>query len=362
MSDVLVIAYPPSHIPVETPMKPTLLAAAAAIALPCALATTPAHAQQSVSAICSTDRSWCDQAAKEFTAATGIRVAQVHKPTGEALAQLRAEASNPRTDIWWGGTGDPFLQGAEIGLLEPYRPAYINDLHAWSVRQYASSGNMVGGFYTGPITFGVNTELLKKKKLPEPQCWADLAKPIYKGEIESSNPASSGGAYTILAGLVQLMGEEPAFDYMKALHKNITQYTRSSQAQAPNLAKGEATIAISFLHGWLPYIEQKHPIKSIAPCEGTSYEIGGIALVKGSRNLEAGRRYYDWLMSPEGQGAGGRASSLQTPANKKTVLDKRIPNTDSMRLVKYDFEKYGKAAERRRLVGRWEKEVAAAAK
>jgi iron(III) transport system substrate-binding protein len=325
-------------------------------------AVSPAWAQSSVTAICSTDRSWCDQAAKEFTTATGIRVLQVHKPTGEALAQIRAEANNPRTDIWWGGTGDPFLQAAEQGLLEAYRPAYINDLHAWSVRQYASSGNMVGGFYTGPITIGVNTELLKKKKLPEPKCWSDLIDPRYKGEIESSNPASSGGAYTILAGLVQLMGEDRAFDYMKALHKNITQYTRSSQAQAPSLAKGESSIGISFHHGWLPYIDQKYPIKGIAPCEGTSYEVGGIALIKGARNAEAGKRYYDWLMGPEGQGAGGRASSLQTPANKKTVLDKRIPKHDDIRLIRYDFEKYGKAAERRRLVARWEKEVAAASK
>ena len=43
---------------------------------------------------------------------------QVHKATGEALAQLRAEAANPKTDLWWGGTGDPYLQAAEVGLLD----------------------------------------------------------------------------------------------------------------------------------------------------------------------------------------------------------------------------------------------------
>ena len=74
------------------------------------------------------------------------------------------------------------------------------------------------------------TLLLKKKKLPEPKCWADVIKPEYKGEIEISHPASSGTAYTILAGLVQLMGEDQAFDYLKKLHKNISNYTRSGQA------------------------------------------------------------------------------------------------------------------------------------
>ena len=138
----------------------------------------------SIHAICSTDQGWCELAASEFQKSTGIKVLQTRKPTGEALAQLRAEAANPKTDLWWGGTGDPFLQAAESSLLEPYRPAYINDLHSWSVRQYAMSGNMVGGFYTSAIGFGFNTDLLKKKKLPAPQCWSDLIKPIYKGDIE----------------------------------------------------------------------------------------------------------------------------------------------------------------------------------
>ena len=93
----------------------------------------------------------------------------MRKATGEALAQLRAEAANPKTDLWWGGTGDPFLQAAEIGLLDPYRPAYLNDLHGWAVRQYAMSGNLVGGFYTSAIGFGWNEDVLKKKNLPAPQ-------------------------------------------------------------------------------------------------------------------------------------------------------------------------------------------------
>jgi iron(III) transport system substrate-binding protein len=322
------------------------------------LACSTGQAQvQTVNAICSTDQSWCELAAKEFSQATGIKVLQTHKATGEALAQVRAEAANPKTDLWWGGTGDPFLQAAEIGLLEPYRPAYLNDLHGWSVRQYAMTQNMVGGFYTSAIGFGWNTEVLKKKKLAEPKCWADVIRPEYKGEIEISHPASSGTAYTVLAGLVQLMGEEQAFDYMKKLHKNVTNYTRSGQAQAPNVAKGEVALGISFIFGFEGWRLNKYPVKTAAPCEGTSYEVGGIALIKGARNKAAALRYYDWLMSPAGQAIGARANSLQVPANKSFKPDARIPLMDNVRLIKYDFEKYGKATERKRLIERWQREV-----
>ena len=334
-----------------------LIAVSLGLALTCGLLHAQTGGQGTVNAICSTDQAWCELAAQEFTRSTGVKVLQTRKATGEALAQLRAEANNPKTDIWWGGTGDPFLQAAEVGLLEPYRPAYINDLYGWSVRQYAMTQNMVGGFYTSAVGFGWNTELLKKKKLPEPKCWADMIKPEYKGDIEISHPASSGTAYTILAGLVQMMGEEPAFDYMKKLHKNISSYTRSGTAQAPDVAKGEVAVGISFIFGFEGWRLNKYPVATAAPCEGTSYEIGGIALVKGTRNKAAGQRYYDWLMSPEGQAIGAKANSLQVPANKTFKADPRIPQMDSVRLIKYDFEKYGKAAERKRLLDRWQKEV-----
>ena len=346
----------------ETKRKPhmpftTKLIAACAISA----GVTASFAQDAgvVNAICSTDLSWCELAAKEFTKATGVKVLQSHKATGEAAAQLRAEAANPKTDIWWGGTGDPFMQAAEGGLLLAYRPDYMDDLHSWSVRQYAMTQNMVGGFYTSAIGFGFNTELLKKKKLAEPKCWSDLLKPEYKGEIEISHPASSGTAYTILAGLVQLMGEDAAFDYMKKLHKNISNYTRSGQAQAPNVSKGEVAVGVSFIFGFEAWRHNKFPIKTAAPCEGTSYEVGGIAMVKGQRNKATAKRYYDWLMSPAGQSVGGRANSLQVPANKTFKLDPRIPLMDDVRLIKYDFEKYGKSSERTRLLERWRKEVEA---
>ena len=38
-----------------------------------------------VNALCSTDASWCEAAAAEFTRSTGIKVSQAHKGTGEIL-------------------------------------------------------------------------------------------------------------------------------------------------------------------------------------------------------------------------------------------------------------------------------------
>ena len=81
------------------------------------------------------------------------------------------------------------------------------------------SGYKTVGIYSGPLGFGCNTELLAKKKMDVPKSWADLLKREYKGEIQVANPASSGTAYTMVATLVQLMGEDKAFDYLRAAER-----------------------------------------------------------------------------------------------------------------------------------------------
>ena len=165
-----------------------------------------------------------------FEKATGIKVLMTRKSSGEFYAQIKAEAANPRGDIWWGGTGDPHLQAAEEGLTDAYKSPRLAELQDWAVRQAEAAKFRTVGIYAGALGYSYNTTELAKRKLPEPKCWADLVKPEYKDEVQVANPNSSGTSYTMLATLVQIMGEDKAFDYLKALHKNINQYTKSGAA------------------------------------------------------------------------------------------------------------------------------------
>jgi len=51
-----------------------------------------------------------------FEKSQGIKVNMTLKGSGEAVAQLMAEKANPKTDIFFGGTGDPHLVAAEQNL------------------------------------------------------------------------------------------------------------------------------------------------------------------------------------------------------------------------------------------------------
>ncbi len=315
------------------------------------------QAQSQINVICSALAEWCNGMATGYAKATGVKVNLAIKGSGEALAQLVAEKDNPKTDLWFGGTGDPHLQAAEMGLTAEYKSDRLPELRDWARKQAEQSKFRTVGIYLGPLGFGYNTELLAKRKMPVPQSWADLLNPVYKGEIQVANPASSGTAYTMIATLVQIMGEEKAFDYLKKLNANIGQYTRSGTAPIKATARGETAVSISFVHDGSGEKAQGFPIDTITPNDGTGAEVGSMSLVRGSRNLAAAKKLYDWALTPEAQVIAAQTKSYQIPSNAKTPLDPNMPDVAKIKLIDYDYAKYGKSDERKRLISRWEKEV-----
>jgi iron(III) transport system substrate-binding protein len=172
-----------------------------------------------------------------------------------------------------------------------------------------------------------------------------------------ANPASSGTAYTMVATLVQLMGEDKAFDYMKGLHKNISQYTRSGTGPIKSVARGETTISISFVHDGPGEKMQGFPIETITPADGTGAEIGSMSLIKGARNLDNAKKFYEWSLTGPAQEMGAAAKQFQLPSNKSAKVDPRVPDFKKIKFINYDYAKYGASAERKRLIAKWEKDV-----
>jgi iron(III) transport system substrate-binding protein len=320
-------------------------------------ASLGASAQGQVNIICSVQAEWCNMISTVYARTTGTKVNMALKGSGEALAQLIAEKDNPKTDVWFGGTGDPHLQAAESGLSVEYKSPTLAQLYPWAQQQAQQSGYKTVGIYSGPLGFGYNTELLKKKKLSPPKAWADLLKPEWKGDIQVANPASSGTAYTMIATLVQLMGEDKAFEYLKGLHKNVSQYTRSGTGPIKAVARGETAVSISFVHDAPQERMQGFPVETVTPAEGTGSEIGSMSLIKGARNMEAAKKFYEWALTPQAQTFGAAAKQFQLPSNKSTPVDANVPDFKKIKMINYDYAKYGASAERRRLIARWEKEV-----
>ncbi|WP_137181160.1 ABC transporter substrate-binding protein [Roseomonas sp. AR75] len=334
-----------------------MLAGALAALLPGA-----ASAQGQLTVYCSVQEEWCRPMMAAFERATGIRVSMTRRSSGETMTQIRAEAQNPRGDVWWGGTGDPHMQAAQENLTVEYRSPMLSQLHDWAVRQAEQTGFRTVGIYAGALGYSYNVPELNRRRIAAPRCWADLIKPEFRGEVQMADPNTSGTAYTMLATLVQIMGEDPAFTYLRALHRNINQYTRSGAAPARAAATGETLVGITFLHDAVTQKVNGAPVELVAPCEGTGYEIGSMSIIRGARNMEQARRFYDWALTAEAQALAEQAKAYQLPSNRNAPIPPQAPRFENIRLIDYDFARWGNAETRTALLTRWEREVRAGAR
>jgi iron(III) transport system substrate-binding protein len=206
------------------------------------------------------------------------------------------------------------------------------------------------------LGFASNTKLLKEKGVEAPKSWQDLLKPEFKGQVVSANPGSSGTAYTMLATLVQLMGEEKGLAYMKALDKQMKNYQKSGTAPARLAGQGECMVGISFLHDAIKYREEgMKDLVLTAPSEGTGYEIGAVSLIKGGPDQENAKKFIDWCLTKKAQEIGQTVGSYQFLTNPDAQPPKQAAELKGTKLIKYDFPWAG--ANRSKLVEKWNKAI-----
>ncbi|EOD78191.1 Ferric iron ABC transporter, iron-binding protein [Grimontia indica] len=303
---------------------------------------------------CSTTNTMCEAATKAFSEKYDIDTSFIRSSSGSTLAKIEAEKKNPRADVWYGGTLDPQSQAGEMNLLHAYKSPQLKFIMEEFRDPAKRKGNYSSAVYMGILGFGVNKDRLAEKGLPIPRCWKDLTKPIYKDEIQIADPQSSGTAYTALATFIQLWDEEKAFSYFKELGKNVSQYTKSGVAPSRNAARGEIAIGIGFLHDYSLELSKGAPLELISPCEGTGYEIGGVSILKGARNLSNAEKFLNFVLSREGQEtAWKKGETFQILTNTTAEQSPSALNPKQLNLINYDMSKYGDSAERKRLINKW---------
>lgn len=321
------------------------------------LLSTAAFAKGRLTIYCSMQPFWCQAAADTFAEKYDVKVAMTRSGSGSTYAKILAEKGNPKGDVWYGGTLDPHSQAGVNGLMLSYASPKLNEIGDRFKNPAASQQNHTTGIYAGVLGYSVNTDLLKSYNLPMPKSWNDLIKPIYKGHIQVASPQSSGTAYTVLATITQIWGEEVAFAYLEKLHKNVGQYTKSGSAPGKAAARGETLIGIGFLHDHALQIAKGFPLKLIVPSEGTGFEIGGLSIIKNARNTKNAKLFVDWALSKAGQEVGGSVKAFQVPTNMNADVPKEAIRLEDVNLIDYDFVKFGTDKMRSHLIDRWAKEV-----
>ena len=285
--------------------------------------------------LCVPQEEWCQGMKEEFEKEFGITVNYVRMSTGEALARLEAEKDNPQFDIMWGGPIDTYISGKDNGVFEPYDSPNTKNL--LDQDKYLDPDNYWAGIYVGSLGFATNEDFLAAHPgLEAPTSWDDLLKPEFEGQLLVAHPSTSGTSYTALATVLQLKGEEAGWNYLNDYAAQMLQFTKSGAAPAKFVGAGEAAVGIVFSHDIVQQIEAGMPLVLSFPEDGTGYEIGGMAIVKGAQHPDAAQKWFDWALTPEAQALGPKYAAYQAP----TVggVDLSHPELLEVNLIDYDFQ------------------------
>ncbi|MEG9490487.1 ABC transporter substrate-binding protein [Mannheimia indoligenes] len=340
-------------------VKKSLASLLSGLLLSGALFITPnVQAEGRLTVYCSVQNNVCEDMTKQFSQQYNVETQFIHGGTGTILGKVKAEASNPQADIWYGGTIEPHFQAGELGLLEEYRSSkQVEILPQFKSLVESEQGKFTSIVYMLVLGFGVNTEKLAKLGVEMPKKWDDLLDPRLQGEVQLPDPRSSGTTYTLMTTLSTLRGEEKTFDYLKKLNANISQYVKSALVTS-NLARGESAVTVGFVHSYATEKEKGAPVEAVIPEGKVGYALGGVSILKNARNLENAKLFMDWVLSKEAQEIPWKKHGVyQTPTNVNAEVAPQSTKADALEFVEIDYKKAGSSEEGKRLVDKWLAEI-----
>jgi iron(III) transport system substrate-binding protein len=278
----------------------------------------------------------------------------VRDSTGVITARLLAEKANPQADVILGVSASSVEIFEAEGMLAPYSPvgfAALKPAYSDTSRPPHWVGQDV---YAAVVCY--NTVEGQKKGIPKPETWADLIKPVYKGQITMPNPASSGTGYFDVTAWLQTMGEAAGWKYMDALHENIAQYTHSGSKPCRQSGAGEFVVGISFDFRGNDVKAKGAPVELIFPKEGLGWDIEASAIMKTTKKMDAAKKLMDWVATKEANQAYAKNFTIVAHPEVTPSLP-HIPADLEKRLIKNDFAFAAK--NRDRILAEWQKRYAA---
>jgi len=319
-----------------------------------ALSAGMAAAADTVNAYSIWPENWARPMFQEFEKATGIKVNFVRFSSGEALARVIAEKNNPRVDVLFGGPVETHAAGIKEGIFEPYKPPAFAVLPA---RMKHAEGQWVA-IADDPLVFMSNAKFLTEHNLKPPASWDDLLNPAYKNMIQMADARTSGTAVTRIFSILEVFGrdEEKAFAYMKKLRPNVQLYTKSGGGGTLPVGLGQAGAGIFFIVDALDTKAKGYDVVVSFPKEGIGTAAEAIALLKGAKNPELGKKLIDWASSPAMQSLFATYKINFVPAHPEVKVEASLAEVlKAAKLFPIDDAYAG--ANRKRIVERWVNEV-----
>ncbi len=278
--------------------------------------------------------------AELFKKKTGAEVSFIRLPTGEAVARMTAEKASPKADVWLGGTSDAHAKMKADGITEAYASKNDKLIPA----EYRDKDNYWHGLYLETLAIGVNDARFKKefepKGIKSPTTLEELLNPAFKGEIITPDPRKSGTGFTFLSSVLQSMGDEKGWDYLKKFKGQVAQFTPSGFTPAQKCGAGEYLITVNFVADQTLVSNKGQKINSVI-YKNAGWSVVPVSKMKNKANDEVAKAFIDFCLTKEAEEIISKTTNaiacnpeVAAPAGQKPL--KELPL-----FATYDFIKAG---------------------
>lgn len=247
---------------------------------------------------------------------------------GKLMAKIAAERESGRilADIIWTSEVPDFYSMRKEGILEQYKTPLIDEI----LNPFDDYDGHFTAARLGTLGIAINTDLIKTP----PSQWSDLFKPEYNGAFGIADPALSGTSFMSVGMLEKQFG----WEFFEKLHGNQARIGKGSGQVVDDTASGElaASLAVDYITN--DKITKGAHIALYYPPE-LLMAPSPIAIFKGSPNLEAAKKFVDYLLSHEAQVliAGEGTLSVRTDVSNQEGF--MLPEAGEVlkRAIKIDY-------------------------
>lgn len=256
-----------------------------------------------------------------------VKVDFLNLSSEEGYSRAEAEFPNVGAEVQWGQLHSLALLAQEEDMLGSYQSPEWEDVPD----EFKDPEGRWYGWSYWYNELAVNTELVEELGLDVPTSWEDLIDPQYKGEIVMPDPSVSGTGFLLVSTIIQIMGEDDAWDYFEKLNENVGQYVESADVPGQMAAQGEFAIGITWDQAVNNFIVEGYPITGVIPDEGVGYDLDVIWIYKGNEDNEDVQKVIDYVGSEAGMRESGKYRSMVTKPGIEGTAGDSEPN-----LIDYD--------------------------
>jgi iron(III) transport system substrate-binding protein len=287
----------------------------------------------------SEDQVFSEPILKDFETDTGIRVKAVYdteetKSTG-VMNRLIAEKGNPQADVYWANEPIRAIVLKQKGISEKYYSTNSDGIPA----NFKDPQGYWTGFSARARVLVVSGEGLINQTPTSIFAYTDKR---WGGKGVVANPLF-GTTTSWVAALFTIWGEDIAGNFMEKMKQNGTKMSTSNGESTMLVANKEFVFSLVDSDDATNAIRDGKPVRQVYPDQ----EKGGLGclvlpnaavLIKGGPNPANGRKFIDYVLSPQTESKLAFADCAQIPLHEGVETPDDVIKIEELRSMQVDFE------------------------